>query len=66
MFSGAADKPAAIVKNKVFTLANEISRTAPEVVRLVAREEAKAKSGDAFRLRGELQDMISRWRSSGA
>jgi predicted ATPase len=63
VFESAADRPAAIAKNKLFTFASELSRTLPEVVRVVARTETAAKAGEAHRLRTELHDVIGRWRS---
>lgn len=66
LFAGAANKPAAIAKGKLTSLADVSARTVPALVRLVAKGEAEAKKGEVFELMNQLEDVIRQWRSSRA
>jgi predicted ATPase len=66
LFAGAADKPAAIAKGKLTSLADVTARTTPALMRLVAQCEAEAKKGEVFELMNRLEDVIRQWRSSRA
>ncbi|MBI4025299.1 MAG: AAA family ATPase [Verrucomicrobia bacterium] len=64
LFSSAADKPAAIAKGKLTTLAETTARTVPEMIRLIAKTEAGRNAGDVFSLATRLEDVVRQWRAS--
>ncbi|MBI4569403.1 MAG: AAA family ATPase [Planctomycetes bacterium] len=64
VFSAAADKPAAISKNKMATLADEHSRSMPDLFRHLAKSEAAPKGGSVFELAVSLEDTIRNWRAT--
>ncbi|MBU6401059.1 MAG: hypothetical protein KGS61_12120, partial [Verrucomicrobia bacterium] len=66
LYAGAADKPAAIAKGKLTSLAEVSARTAPALMRQVAKADAEAKRGEVFELMNRLEDVIRQWRSSQA
>lgn len=64
LYSSAVDKPAAIAKGKLSSLAAETVRTAPELMRLIGREEAVREAGEVFEVANRLVDVIGEWRAS--
>ena len=64
LFSGAADKPVAIAKGKLTTLAEATARGVPDMIRLIAQTEAGLKSGDVYSLATHLEDVVRQWRAS--
>ena len=66
LFGGAADKPTAIAKNKLFTLVEENSRTLPALFRHIGNTEAQRKSGAVFELLTQLENTIREWRAGRA
>ncbi|MHB8519719.1 MAG: AAA family ATPase [Limisphaerales bacterium] len=64
LYAAAADKPAAIAKNKMASFASDVARTSPEIMRLAGRTEAESKAGEVFDLVNRISDVISEWRSS--
>jgi hypothetical protein len=66
LFAGAADKPAAIAKGRLTSLAEATARTGPALVRLVSKTEAETRKGDGFDRMNQLEEVIRQWRSSKA
>jgi predicted ATPase len=64
LFSGAADKPSAIAKGKLTTLAEATARGVPDMIRLIAKTEAVLNSGDVYSLATQLEDVVRQWRAS--
>jgi predicted ATPase len=64
LYAAAADKPAAIAKNKLYSLVEENSRSTPELFRHMARTEAEQKSGEVFELVNQLEDAVRNWRTA--
>ncbi|HBT76499.1 MAG TPA: hypothetical protein DEB39_06145 [Planctomycetaceae bacterium] len=63
LFAAATDKSTAVVKNKLYALVEESSKTAPELFRYVGRMEAGTNQGDVHNLTAELADLVRNWRS---
>lgn len=66
LYAGAADKPPAIAKNKLASLAEQSARSTSDLMRLVARTEAENKTGEVFDLMNSLEDMVGNWRAATA
>lgn len=64
LFSGAVDKPAAIAKGKLTTLAEATARGVPDMIRLIAKTEAGLNSGEVYSLATQLEDIVRQWRAS--
>lgn len=64
LYSGAADKPSAIAKGKLTSLADAAARTTPELIRLIAKTEAALNTGDVYDLSARLEDTVRQWRTS--
>lgn len=65
LYAGAADKPSAIAKNKLSTLAEFLARTVPAMLREIGSKEASDKAGEADEVVNHLQDAINDWRTAG-
>ncbi len=63
LYASAADKPTAIAKNKLSSLALDCSRSVPEMFRLAGRIEASQGKGDIYDVMNRLQEYINAWRS---
>ena len=63
VFDSAASKPIEIVKNKVRTLAESMSKTTAELFRHLGKTEAASKNGGIYELVNEMKDMIGNWRT---
>ena len=63
LYAHAADKPAAISKNKLFTFAEQNSRDVVSIIREIAKTEARSQSGDIYEFVNQMQDTILNWRS---
>jgi predicted ATPase len=63
LYSNAADKPSAIAKNKLFTLAEENSLTVPALFRHLGKTEADLRSGPVFEMVNELENIVRDWRT---
>lgn len=61
-YTGAADKPANIAKNRLGTLANRLARSVPEICRLVARRELEAGTRDAVEFARDVEAVVETWR----
>ncbi|MBI5480960.1 MAG: AAA family ATPase [Deltaproteobacteria bacterium] len=64
LYSNAADKPTAIAKNKLHSLAEETSRATAEFFRYLAKHEAEHQAGEVFELVNRLEDLVRDWRTS--
>lgn len=62
-YTGAADKPANIAKNRLGTLANRLARSVPEICRLVARRELEAGTRDAVEFARDVEAVVETWRT---
>jgi predicted ATPase len=65
LYSNAADKPSNIVKAKLASLANFLSRETADIARIIGREEAASGMGAVQELVVGLKDAVLAWRSFG-
>jgi len=62
IYDSASDTPAEIAKRKLANLAQSLKREAPELCRLVAREEMQREDSELRPLANRLADAIRAWR----
>lgn len=63
VYDSASDTPSNIAKSKLWSLSEELNRSAPEICRIVARLETTNTASQIQPLRESLEEAISEWRN---
>ncbi len=65
LYASAADKPVEIAKGQLLTLAEQLGRQTPDLLRIIGKTEAALAAGEVFEFVNQLRDAIGDWRAAG-